>query len=219
MKKLKFLAALSVTALCLGASAQTNLVTITSTNASGGTTTITLPVSQIEQQLGLPTGVSIPAFNANGLDFTNTDLKVATGLEYLSGGGTASYLEFDYDFYHGASVDFGVALNGTLSAIDSGFQAGAIDFELIKNFSNFQLVGQLGIGGVLEGTKSVYGEESIEINYNLTAGTGASFLGGTINNAKVFTYVFVKVTLEENGATSGNINTAKELVTGIGVAF
>lgn len=196
----------------------TNLVTVTSTNSSGGTTTVTLPAAQLEAALGIPAGAQLPAFNSAGLDFTNVNYKAGTGMEYLSSGGVASYIEGDWDFHHSASVDFGVAGNVALSGTSSGFQSGAIDFELIKNFSNFQLAAQAGIGGVFEGTRSVYGEENLEINYNLAQGTGLTFLGGSTGSS-VFTYVFGKVSLQENGGTGGNWNFSKLFVVGAGVAF
>jgi hypothetical protein len=196
----------------------TNLVTVTSTNASGGTTTVTMSAAQLEAALGLPAGAQLPAFNPAGLDFTNVNYKAGTGMEYLASGGVASDIEGDWDFHHSASVDLGVAGNVALSGTSSGFQSGAIDFELIKNFSNFQLAGQAGIGGVFEGTRSVYGEENLEINYNLAQGTGLTFLGGSTGSS-MFTYVFGKVSLQENGGTGGNWNFSKLFAVGAGVAF
>lgn len=202
--------------------AQTNgtVITITSTNASGGTTTVTLPIGQVEAALGLPPNAiaQLPAFDPGGLDFTNVNYKIGTGMQYLSSGGVGSYIDGDWDFYHGSSFDVGLAGNVTLSGVSSGFQRAAVDFELLKNFSNFQIALQAGAGGVFEGTRNVYGEESLEINYNLAAGTGLTFLGGG-SNSKVFTYVFGKVTIAEDGFTDGNMNIEKDFEAGLGIAF
>jgi hypothetical protein len=149
-------------------------------------------IQQMAAQLaGVPAGVSVPAFDPNGLSFTNANYKVATGLEYESSGGTMSYLQADADFHHGSAVDIGAGAAATLSATGSGLHSAAADFELIKNFPNWQLVGKLGGGGVLEGSKSFFVSGGADINYNLTKGTGASFLGG----AGGFTYVFAGVDL------------------------
>jgi len=147
-------------------------------------------VQQMAAQLaGVPAGVSVPAFDPNGLSFTNANYKVATGLEYESTGGTMSYIQADADFHHGAAVDIGAGAAATLSATGSGLHSASGGIELIKNFSNWQLVGKLGGGGVLEGSKSFFVSGGADINYNLTKGTGASFLGG----AGGFTYVFAGV--------------------------
>ncbi|HTB86012.1 MAG TPA: hypothetical protein VK742_20370 [Candidatus Sulfotelmatobacter sp.] len=213
------LAAVAVMAYTTAARAQTGIVT--TTNANGVPVTVTLSPAQIEAALGVPSAAtaSMPAFNTNGLDFTNVNYKVGTGMEYLPSGGVSSYIEGDADLWHTKIVDVGVAGNAALASSSSGFQSAAIDLELLKNFSNFQIAGQAGVGGRFEGTSGIYGEESAELNYNLAKGTGFSFLGA--QSSSVFTYVFAKVSLQESeGTTAGKkIELDKCFYVGAGLAF
>lgn len=202
------LAAVAVLALTSAARAQT-----TTTNASGGTTTIANPLTQLEGVI--PPGATLPAFDPNGLDFTNVSYKVASGLEYNTGGGTLAYLQFDADLYHGSAVDLGAGASATLSATGSGLHSAEVNFEVIKNFSNFELTGKVGIGGELEGVKALFGDVTAQVDYNLTSGAGISFLGGKNG----FTYVGANVEARVDGFTGGNANLEKIFHAYVGFAF
>ncbi|HEY1790682.1 MAG TPA: hypothetical protein VGJ73_21215 [Verrucomicrobiae bacterium] len=122
----------------------------------------------------IPSGA--PAFNTNGMDFTNVTVKVATGYE-LSGIGSLGYIQADADLWSLKDCDIGIGGNIALGAFNSGIYSAAADVELIKNLSNFQIVGKAGIGGNFQDNVGIFGELGADINYNLSAGTGWSILG------------------------------------------
>jgi hypothetical protein len=188
--------------------------------ARAQTTTTNVPdlLPPIEQAVGVPPAAagSLPPFNKNGLDFTNVNYKAASGLEYETAGGTMAYLQFDADLYHGSYVDLGLGAEGTLSGSGSGLHTLSAEGELIKNFSNFQLVGKAGVGGVIDGVaRSVYGAFGADINYNLTSGASISFLGG----ASGFTYVGAGTEFQVSGFSGGNAALAKVFRVYFGFAF
>lgn len=191
-------------------------VTITLTNASGGITTITGPQDMI-QQIIVPQAVQgqLPAFNPNGESFTNVSIKIVSGLEYGPSGGTAAYLAGDWEFYQGSSVGLGIAAETTLNATGAGFQTGSVNLELVKNFSNWQLTGNAGMGARATGRAGLYGDFGFSINYNLTQGAGLGFLGG----AKSFTFVGESTELQISDVAIGNAQLEKVFRIYVGYAF
>ena len=136
-------------------------------------------------QAQLPPG-SVP-FNPDGLSFTNVNYKVAVGTQIESGtGGTLTYLQGDARLFSIKSVDVGLGLELTKSAINSGFHSGAADLELVKNLPNWQLVGKVGYGRIFDDNVGNYVEFGFDVNYNLTKGAGLTWLGTTGGS---FTYV------------------------------
>ena len=127
-------------------------------------------------QAQLPAGAA--AFNPAGLSFTNVSVKVAAGTQIESGtGGTLSYFQADYDAFKVGAFDIGFGAETTLSSLNSGFHSTSADLELIKNFPNWQLVGKLGYGRNWDDNVGNYAEFGFDVNYNLTAGAGLSWLG------------------------------------------
>jgi hypothetical protein len=163
----------------------------------------------------IPVGASVAAFNTNGLDFTNVNYEVASGLEYAANGGALTYLQFNADLYHGSAVDLGLGAEATLSGSGAGLHSAELDGELIKRFSNFEFIGKAGVGGYIDSNQAIYGDVVAEINYNLTAGTGAGFLG----NNNLFTYVGANVELQITGITAGAADLDKVFHAYVGVAF
>ena len=136
-------------------------------------------------QAQLPPG-SAP-FNPAGLSFTNVSYKVAVGTQIESGtGGTLTYLQGDVRLFSVKSVDVGLGLEMTKSAINSGFHSGAADLELVKNLPNWQLVGKIGYGRIFDNNVGNYAEFGFDVNYNLTKGAGLTWLGSSGGS---FTYV------------------------------
>jgi opacity protein-like surface antigen len=145
--------------------------------------------------IALPTGPTdvippgAPAFNTNGMDFTNATFKVAAGYE-IGSMGSLGYIQADADLWKLADCDIGLGGNIALGAYNDGLYSAAGDFELIKNLSNFQLVGKAGIGGNFQGTAhGVFGELGADINYNLSQGTGWGLVG-------TYTYVGAGVKIQ-----------------------
>jgi hypothetical protein len=192
-----------------GAKAATNPLLTPETDSTNLSVTA-LPTSP--QQI-LPPGAE--AFNANGEDFTNVTWKVAAGYELLGGIGGASlaYLQGDADLWTLPSFDIGLGVNGALSASGSGLYSIEATPELIKNLSNFQIVGKVGIGGNFESNVGVTGSFGVDINYNLTQGIGAGFLG----SANTFTYAGAGI---KATAVKFNFNNLQKVVTiYVGYAF
>lgn len=144
----------------------------------------TLPVLPTGPAQILPPGA--PAFNTNGLDFTNVTVKVALGYEAVGTAGSVSYDQVDADLYAFKSLDIGLGGELALGDMNNGIYSAAADIELIKNLSNFQLVGKLGAGRNFEENVGWYGEVGLDINYNLTQATGWGFLGSSTTG--IFTY-------------------------------
>jgi len=200
------------------APAQTN-ITVTTTNNNGEVISLTGPAAAIAK-IVVPSGVTLPAFDSAGLSFTNARYKAATGMEYKSGGGVLSYLGAEADLHQGKNIDIGVGADATLSASGTGLHSASLDGELIKNFSNFQLEGKAGIGGILENAagdaKGLFGELGAALNYNLTAGAGLGFLGTASGG---FTYVGVGDTYQVSGFKGGNAKSDNEFRVYAGFAF
>jgi hypothetical protein len=171
-----------------------------------------LPTAVADQ---IPAGANVAAFNTNGLDFTNVNYEVASGLEYAANGGALTYLQFNADLYHGSAVDLGLGAEATLSGSGPGLHSAELDGELIKRFSNFEFIGKAGVGGYIDSNQAIYGDVVAELNYNLTAGTGAGFLG----NKDLFTYVGANVELQVTGISSGAADLNKVFHAYVGVAF
>lgn len=139
--------------------------------------------SQLAKEL--PPGAA--AFDPNGLSFTNVNFKAAVGTIMATGtGGTLAYAQADEDLFHTKFADIGLGQELTLSSSGNGLHAGAIDLELIKNLSNWQLVGKAGYGRQFEDNVGNYAELGFDVNYNLTKGAGLAFLGSSGGS---FTYV------------------------------
>lgn len=148
---------------------------------------IALPTSP---EQAIPPGA--PAFDTNGMDFTNVTFKVAAGYE-VGNIGSLGYIQGDADLWHLQNFDVGVGGNLALGAYNDGIYSAALDAELIKNLSNFQLVGKAGIGGNFQNNPGIYGELGADLNYNLAAGTGWGALG---NGQDTFTYCGVGVKVQ-----------------------
>lgn len=156
-------------------------------------------------------------FNTNGLSFVGVDWKIGTGLATVSSG-EAGYLQADGDLWSLKDVDIGFSGNATLGAYNSGISSAAADVALFKNLSNFQLVGKIGVGGNFQNVPGIYGEAGVDINYNLTAGTGWAFLGSSSGN---FTYCFagVKVIVPKFQFAANGSTFEKVVTAGVGYAF
>lgn len=175
---------------------------------------IQIPTSPSEV---LPPGA--PAFDTNGMDFTNVTYKVAAGYEVASGlsGGSLGYLQLDADLWHPSFCDIGLGANTALGAFNDGIYSAGGDVEAIKNLSNFEIVGKAGVGYNFEGNVGAYGELGADLNYNLTRGTGGLLDWGP----NVFTYCGVGVAIQaldfKVNSTASNLN--KEVKVYIGIAF
>ncbi len=161
----------------------------------------------------LPAGASIPAFNTNGLDFTNADFKIASGSQFNAAGGVLTYLQFDADLYSLGPVDLGVGANGTFSGTGTGFHTAAALVELIKNFNNFQFSLKAGPGVQINNSYTVYGAQVFEIDYNLTPITSGWLAGN-----KLFTFVGANIEFDEGDFQTGG-KFQKQVDTFVGVAF
>jgi len=171
--------------------------------------------AQLQEQL--PTG-QMPAFNTNGLSFTNVTYKVALGTEMLSGtGGTLAYVQADADLFKFGSFDIGLGIEAAKSSSNNGFHNAAVDLEAFKNFDNWQLVGKAGFGRELEAPVANYAEFGFDVNYNLTAGASLPFLGFGVKGA--FTYVGAGVKWGTSDFTFNQNNITKQFTVYVGYAF
>jgi len=144
--------------------------------------------TQAQTNSPIPTELQVPgapAFDANGLSFTNVNWKAAAGVESVTTGGTLGYLQADVDAFKLGAFDIGFGVEAVKSSTDQGLYSASADLEAIKNLSNWQLVGKAGYRRVLEQNVGNYLNFGFDVNYNLTQGTGLGFLGGQ----KTFTYV------------------------------
>jgi hypothetical protein len=212
--KTKFAVILIATMLAIVSvtNAQTNLSQVPNLESNGVPTVI---AGQ------LPPGAA--AFNANGLDFTNVNYKAATGTELLSGGGggTLAYVQGDADLFHNvfSSLDIGIGLEAALSASGSGFHSLGTKIELIKNLSNFQLVGKVGGSRNFDTNPGWFVNFGFDVNYNLANGTGLTFLG---SGQQWFTYVGAGTdfnTKDFSLGTGAPANLEKDFRLYVGVAF
>ena len=168
-------------------------------------------------QAQLPTA-EMPAFNTNGLSFTNVTYKVALGTEMLSGtGGTLAYVQADADLFKLGSFDIGLGVEGAKSSSNNGFHNAAIDLEAFKNFDNWQLVGKAGFGRDFEAPVANYVEFGFDVNYNLTAGASLPFLGFGVKGA--FTYVGAGVKWGTSDFSFNQSNITKQFTVYVGYAF
>lgn len=178
------------------------------TALEGSISQTTLPTLPTNPQQVIPPNA--PAFDTNGLDFTNVNFKVAAGYETATVG-SLGYFQADVDLWSLKNFDVGLGGNAALGAYNQGLYSAAADLLLIKNLSTFQLVGKIGVGGNFEDTPGVYGEIGADINYNLTAGMGLAFLG---TSGGAFTYCgagvkaeVLKFQFKSNGSTFEKIAT------------
>ena len=182
-----------------------------------GSTTTPIPLPNGPAQVIPP---SATPFNTNGMDFTNVTFKVATGYETVTGisGGSLAYIQADADLYSLQNFDIGIGGETALGAFNDGLYSAALDFELIKNLSNFQVVGKLGLGWNFEGDVGGFAELGADLNYNLAAGTGWGFLG---NGTDTFTYCGVGVSVQAyKFQVSGNGSTLNKMAKAyVGMAF
>ncbi len=171
--------------------------------------------SQIASQL--PPGA--PAFDPAGLSFTNVNYKAAVGTQMATGnGGTLTYAQADEDFFHLSALDIGLGQEITLSSTGNGLNSGAMDLELIKNLSNWQLVGKGGYGRNFENNVGNFFSLGFDVNYNLTKGAGLAFLG---TKGGSFTYVGAGVKFNDKNfsLTAKQADMEKKLTIYAGFAF
>lgn len=198
------LAAVGAAMLLTSASAQT-------TNNLAGS-----PIpAQLQAQLP---NTAMPAFNPDGLSFTNVNYKFALGTEMLSGtGGTLAYVQADADLIKFASFDLGLGLEAAKSSSNNGFHNAAVDLEAYKNFANWQLVGKAGFGRNFEQPVANFVEFGFDVNYNLTAGANLPFLGFGVKGA--FTYVGAGVKWGTSDFSFNQANITKQFTVYVGYAF
>jgi len=168
-----------------------------------------------------------PTFNPAGLSFTNVTWRAATGTKVGASGGTLSYLQADGDLSKvlgfNLPLDIGLSVDGSPSTTGNGFHDLGASLELEKNLSNWQLAGKLGYSRQFE-TDGVsptgnYFHAGFDVNYNLAAGSGLSFLS---TSGGSFTYVGAGIDWE---AKDLNVTSSKPSVIErtvriyVGVAF
>jgi len=161
----------------------------------------------------------LPAYSTNGLSFTNIWLEGAFGTESVTSGGTLAYVEGNIDLFKiNSTVHVGFGLESALSSTGNGFHSADANLEAINDISNWQLIFKLGYGRTLEANIGNYFGAEFEINYNLYAGTGLSYLGTTGGN---FTYVGGNVRYETSklDATMNQAEVQKMVRIYIGYAF
>jgi hypothetical protein len=164
-----------------------------------GTSTTSVSSQLPPLPLTPPAGAVIPAFNTNGLSFTNADYKAATGSHFDSDGGVLPYLQVDADLYSLGTADLGLGANATLSGTGTGLHTLGGFAELLKNFNNFQLAGKVGGGFQFDAPRVPYVAEVLEINYNLS-GITSGFLAGN----HIFTFVGANVEFDEGHFQTGS---------------
>jgi len=168
--------------------------------------------TQVQNLLTVPSGVTLPAFNPNGLSFTNAAFKAAIGSEFNSGGGVLSYLQGDADIWNLGSVDVGFSANATLSGTGTGLHSTGGFVALFKNFNNFQLATKAGGGMLFENPSCGYAAQIFEVNYNLSEITSGFFSG-----SHLLSYVGANLETDEGHfATGGNFQKQFHLFLGWG---
>ena len=175
----------------------------------------------------IPTSIvptSAPAFNTNGLSFTNVTWKAEVGTKFGASGGTLAYVQGDVDIFKnvGGAVDIGLEIAGSPSTSGSGFHDTEIGLMLMKNLSNWQLCGILAYDRqfVDDGSSTVgnYYSAGVGANYNLTAGTGINILGFAIKGQQ---YVGFRIDWEGQtfNIASGAANVSKDVRIYTGFTF
>ena len=167
-----------------------------------------------------------PAFDATGLSFTNVTWKAETGTKIGGDGGTLSYLSGSVDVSQltsairlGSLADIGLMVEGSPSVIGNGFHDVGFDLLIIKNLPNWQLFAVLGYDRQFELQIGNYFDVGAGANYNLSRGTGISFLS---TSGGSFTYVGARVDYQANNfsfSTTGSNATQKMVRIYVGYAF
>ena len=183
------------------------------------TPTATHAQTNLPPQLASQLPAGMPAFDPNGLSFTNVNYKFATGTQLATGtGGTLAYAQADEDILHFAAVDLGLGQEAELSGSGNGFHSLTLDLEAIKNLSNWQIAGKVGYTRNFEDNVGNFFNAGFDVNYNLAKGTGISWLG---TSGGAFTYVGggVKVQYKNFSLTASQVNIEKKAVVYVGFAF
>lgn len=125
--KMKMLVCIGVAAL-LAAVTPLNAQTV-STNASGGTTTVSNPITT--QSFLNSAEIYFTSFNTN-YNFTNITMEVSTGYKQVTGVNAASFLDAQYDLANGVNFGASFQFSGVGSAVNT-FEAG-IGYNIIRHY-------------------------------------------------------------------------------------
>ncbi|HEY4414486.1 MAG TPA: hypothetical protein VGO57_02245 [Verrucomicrobiae bacterium] len=122
------LAAIAAITLSTAAKAQTNIVSITTTNASGGTTTIVAPDTFFTSVENYFTGA-----NTN-FTWESNRLEIAAGGDYMGGQEWANYLSGQYDWgrWDAQAKVRNLGVAGTIESVEAGGGYALIQYYSFK---------------------------------------------------------------------------------------